>query len=146
MVLDPAREALVEAAGFGLAGADGDLNARGAQCFKAMAGDGGVGVDGGGDDAGEAGFDQRIGARRRAASDAAGLERDVGRAAANAIWSRAAARCFERDNFGVVDWSYSCQPSPATWPAQSRITQPTAGLGEVTPMPLRASSRARRIQ
>ena len=32
VVLDPAREALVEAAGFGLAGADGGFDARGTQC------------------------------------------------------------------------------------------------------------------
>src|SRR5579863_74869 len=42
--------------------------------------------------------------------------------------------------------SYSCQPSPTTWPARSRMTQPTAGLGELTPMPRRASSSARCIQ
>ena len=85
MVLDPAGEALVEAAGFGLADADGDFDARGAQCLEAVAGDGRVGVDGGGDDAAEAGLDERVGAGRRAAGDVAGLEGDVGRAAANAI-------------------------------------------------------------
>src|SRR5262249_53720774 len=33
-----------------------------------------------------------------------------------------------------------------TCPARSRMTQPTAGLGEATPMPRRASSSARCIQ
>ena len=92
LVLDPAREALVEAAGFSLADADIGLDARRAQCFDAVAGHGGVGVDGGGDDAREAGADEGIGAGRRAASNAAGLEGDVGGAAANAIAGMLAAR------------------------------------------------------
>ena len=145
LVLDPASEAFVEAAGFGFADADGDLDARGAQCFHAVAGDGGVGVDGGGDDAGESGGDERFSAGRRAAGVIAGFERDVGGAAVEAI-ARVLFGFVERDDFGVVERSYSCQPSPTTWPARSRMTQPTAGLGEVTPMPRRARSRARCIQ
>jgi hypothetical protein len=67
-----------------------------------VAGDGGVGIDGGGDDAGEAGLDERIGAGRRAAGDVAGLEGDVGRAAANAI-GRVLLRLFEGDDLRVVE-------------------------------------------
>ena len=51
LVLDPAGEAFVDAAGFGFADAERRLNARGAQSFHAVAGDGGIGIDGGGDDA-----------------------------------------------------------------------------------------------
>ena len=145
-MLDPAREALVEAAGFSLAGSDGDLDSCSTQCFEAMAGHGRIGIDGGGDDAGEARADQGIGAGRRAAGDAAGLEGDVGGAAADAVAGIFAA---PRRSATISAWSsrsYSCQPSPITWPSRSRMTQPTAGLGEVTPMPRRASSSARCIQ
>ena len=48
MVLAPAGEAFVEAACFGFADAYDGFNAGGAQRFHAVAGDGGVGVDGGG--------------------------------------------------------------------------------------------------
>ena len=48
---------------------------------EAVAGDGGVGVDGGGDDAAEAGGDEGLGAGRGAAGVVAGLEGDVGGAA-----------------------------------------------------------------
>ena len=50
----------------------------------------------------EAGFDERIGAGRRAAGDAAGLERDVGRAAVDAV-ARVLAGLAEGDDFGVVE-------------------------------------------
>jgi hypothetical protein len=50
-VLAPAGEAFVEAAGFGLAGAERDFECPRRAALKAVAGDGGVGVDGGGDDA-----------------------------------------------------------------------------------------------
>ncbi len=77
-------------------------NACRAQCCKSVAGDGGVGIDGGGDDAGEAGLDEGIGAGRRAAGDVAGLEGDVGRAALNAIGS-VLLRFVEGDDFGVIE-------------------------------------------
>ena len=66
-----------------------------------MAGDGGVGIDGGGDNAAEAGFDKRIGTGRSAAGDVAGLEGDVGGAAVNAI-ARMSCGLAEGDDFGVV--------------------------------------------
>ncbi len=102
VMLNPASEAFVEAASFGLAEADGDLDARGAQSFKTVAGDGGVGIDGGGDDASEAGFDERIGAGRRAAGDVAGLECDVGGATVDTI---ACVRCglAQSDDFSVIE-------------------------------------------
>ncbi len=81
LVLAPAGEAFVEAAGFGFADAEGGLEAGGAQCFHAVAGDVGVGVAGGGDDAGEAGGDEGLGAGAGAAGVVAGLEGDVGGAA-----------------------------------------------------------------
>ncbi len=101
-VLNPASETFVEAAGFGLAEADGDLDARGAQSFKTVAGDGGIGIDGGGDDAGYSRFDERICAGRRAAGDVAGFQSDVGRATVDAI---ASVRCglAQGDDFSVVE-------------------------------------------
>jgi len=101
LMLDPAGEAFVEAAGFRLAGADGDFDSCGAEGVEAVAGDGGVGIDGGGDNAAEAGFDKRIGTGRSAAGDVAGLEGDVGGAAVNAI-ARMSCGLAEGDDFGVV--------------------------------------------
>ena len=101
-VLDPAGKAFVEAPGLSLAGADGDLNPRGAEGFEAVAGHRGVGIDGGGDDASEVGLDDCVSAGRRAACDAARLERDVGRAAADAVGS-VLLRLFQGDNLGVIE-------------------------------------------
>ena len=65
-----------------MAGADFGLDAGGAEGGEALAGDGGVGVNGGGDDAADAGGDEGLGAGRGAAGVVAGLEGDVGCAAA----------------------------------------------------------------
>jgi len=102
MVLDPAGEAFVEAAGFSLAGANGNFDASRTESGKALAGNGGVGIDGGCDYAAETSFDERIGARRSAAGDRAGLEGDVGGAAVDAVAcvSRGLA---EGDDFGMVE-------------------------------------------
>ena len=84
-MLAPAGKALVEAAGFGLADSDSNFDARRAQALHAVAGDGGIGIDGGGDDAREPGGDQRLGAGAGAAGVVAGLQGDVGRAAAQTL-------------------------------------------------------------
>ena len=114
------------------------------RALEAVAGDGGVGVDGGGDDSTDACGDEGLGAGRGAAGVVAGLEGDVGGAAFEGdagLWAalRAATSAWSRR-------SYSCQPSPASWPSLSRRTQPTAGLGAVRAMPRRARARARCIQ
>ena len=90
LVLDPAREAFVDAARFSLADAERDFDAGGAQAIGAVAGDVGIGIDRGGDHALEAGGDQRLGAGAGAAGVVAGLEGDVGGAAARGVLSRAA--------------------------------------------------------
>ena len=149
LVLDPAGEAFVDAAGFCFADTEFGLKACCTQAFHAVAGDGGIGIAGGGDDAGEAGGDECLGAGAGAAGVIAGLEGDVGGAAFEAVSLPREACCLASLRATISAWSrrsYSCQPSPTTWPARSRMTQPTAGLGEVTPMPRRASSRARCIQ
>ena len=102
LVLDPSREAFVDAAGFSLADAECDVNAGGAQAVRAVAGDGGVGVDGGRDHAFEAGGDEGLGAGPGAAGVVAGLERDVGGAAAKAFFGML-LRLPEGDDFGVVE-------------------------------------------
>jgi hypothetical protein len=51
MMLAPAGEAFVEAAGFGFTDSENDFDSGGAEAVEAVAGDSGVGVDGGGDDA-----------------------------------------------------------------------------------------------
>ena len=97
-MLAPAGKALVEAAGFGLADAQGDFDSCGAQTVQTAAGDSGIGVDGGGDNAAHSGGDQRFRAGSGAAGVVAGLQRDVGRAAA-----RAFTGCLEGGDFGVVE-------------------------------------------
>jgi hypothetical protein len=63
-----------------------------------VAGYGGIGIDGGGDDADHAGGDKGLGAGRGAAGVVAGLERDVG---CPAFGARA---CLAKGNdFGVVE-------------------------------------------
>jgi hypothetical protein len=101
VVLAPAGEGLVEAAGFCLADTDGGLDSGGAEGFHAVAGDGGVGVDGGGDDTAEAGGDEGLGAGWGAAGVVAGLEGDVGGAAFDRV--AGLLRIFEGGDFGVVD-------------------------------------------
>jgi hypothetical protein len=101
-MLDPTSKAFVEAAGFSLAGSDRDFDFRGVERFKAAAGNGGVGVDGCGDDTAEARLNERVGAGRRAAGDVAGLEGDVGSATVDAV---ACVRCrlAEGDDLGVIE-------------------------------------------
>ena len=50
LMLNPAGETLIEAAGFSLAGAERNFDSRGAECLETPAGDGRVGIDGGGND------------------------------------------------------------------------------------------------
>ena len=80
------------------AGHDGD--AGGLQFFQAFACDQRVGIGHGRDDLAEAGIDQCIGARRRAAVMAARLQRDVGGGAAHVV--AALPRIFHRLDFGMV--------------------------------------------
>ena len=101
-MLDPAGEAFVDAARFGLADADCDFNAGGAHTVSAVAGDVGVGIDGGGDHALEAGGDEGFRAGTGAAGVIARLERDVGGAAAQAFPGVLRGDP-ERDDFGVVE-------------------------------------------
>ena len=74
-----------------------DLDSRGAEGFKTIAGNGGVGVDGGGDDAGEAALMSASvqGGVRPVMQQ--GSKRDVGRAAPDSIIGAVACmplRCF----------------------------------------------------
>jgi len=100
-MLNPAGKAFVETACFGLAGADGGLHAGLAQRGQTLAGDGGVGIDGGGDDAGQTGFDERLRARAGAAGGATRLERNIGGTAAQAVGG-VLPRFFEGGDLGVV--------------------------------------------
>ena len=101
-MLTPAGEAFVEAASLGLADAHGHFNGRRAHLLHAVAGDGGVGVDGGGDNAAHAGGNERIGAGRGAAGVVAGLEGHVGCAAGQAVAGVLRSHT-QRDHFRVVD-------------------------------------------
>ena len=78
LVLDPFREAFVEAAGFGFTDARGGLNAGCGECSHAMAGYVGIGVGGGGDHAGDAGGDESLSAGAGPAGVIARLKSDVG--------------------------------------------------------------------
>ena len=61
--------------------ADGHVDPCSAEAGDALPGDVGIGVLDGDDDPGDAGLDERVGARRRAAVVRAGLEGDIGGAA-----------------------------------------------------------------
>ena len=63
--------------GGGEAGVDEDFDTGGAEFGEALAGDAGVGVLQGGDDAGDSGGDEGVGARRCASGVGAGFECDV---------------------------------------------------------------------
>ena len=102
LVLDPAREAFVDAARFGLADAERDVDARRAQAVGAVAGHGGVGIDGGRDHALEARRDQRLCTRPGAAGVIAGLERNVRRASPKAF-SGVLRSFIEGNDLGVVE-------------------------------------------
>ena len=101
--------------------------------------DGGVGVERGDLDAGDAGGDDRVGAGRRPAVVAAGLERDVefgpggGRAGPRSAMISACA--------WPGGWVW---PRPTTTPSRT-TTAPTGGLGLLQPRARRASARASRI-
>ena len=69
-----------------------DVDAGGAQPRQALAGDLRKGVADGDDDAADAGVDQRVAARRRAAVVGAGFERDPGGGAAQVGAGRPARR------------------------------------------------------
>jgi len=102
LVLDPAREAFVDAAGFGLADADCDFNAGGAHAVRAVSGDVGVGIDRGRDDALEAGGDEGFCTGTGAAGVIARFEGDIGGAAAKAF--PGVLLCDpEGDDFGVIE-------------------------------------------
>ena len=101
-VLAPAGETLVEAARLGLFDAYGGFNACGAQGFHSVAGDGGVGVDGGGYYAANTGGDQGLGAWAGSTGVVAGLEGDVGSAAEKAV-AGVLFSDFEGGDFSVVD-------------------------------------------
>ena len=84
-MLAPAGKALVEPPRLGLAAAQRDLDSRGAQAVHSVTGDGGVGIDGGGDHAAQTRRNQRVGARTGAASVVTRLQGDVGCAAAQPL-------------------------------------------------------------
>ena len=117
---------------------DHDLDALVAQDPEAAAGRVLARVVGGDDDARDPGLPDRVGARRRAALVAAGLERHVqGRAAQIATLGGA-----DRLDFGVRRAEFLWKPSPSTscW---RPITAPTSGFGLTRPRPPSASSIAR---
>ena len=101
-MLAPAGKALVETAGLGLANAEGDFKACGAHPLGSASGYGGIGIDGCGHHAGKSGGDQSFRTGAGAAGVVAGLERDVGGAAAESF---AGVLCgdLESDHFGVVE-------------------------------------------
>ena len=78
-------------------------NAGGAQCFHAVAGDVGIGIAGGGDDACDSGGDEGFGAGAGAAGVIAGFEGDVGGAALETISLSCYCWLFEGGDFGVVE-------------------------------------------
>lgn len=101
-VLAPAGEAFVEAAGFLLADAKTRPKPCCMQCFHAVTSDGGVGIDGGGDDAAKAGGDEGLSARRGAAGVVAGLKGDV-RGATFEAFTCVLRGFAEGNDFSVVD-------------------------------------------
>ena len=97
-----------------------------------------VGIAGGADHPGDAGVDQRVGARRLAAVVAAGLERDVGRRPAADPCCRRRARRLGVPLPGPLRASPRRQDTSAL-----TITQPTTGSGSAVRRPRRASSSVR---
>ena len=91
---------MVEAAGFCFTGPEGGLDACGLEGLEAVAGNGGVGVDGGDNYAGEAGGDEGRGARRSAAGVVARLEGYVGGAVFYGFFGMLCG--FQSGDFGVV--------------------------------------------
>ncbi len=90
-----------------LADSDFCLKAGRTQCFHAVAGDVGVGIDGGGDHARQARGDEGLSAGAGAAGVVAGLEGDVGGAAAQTvlflIGEGVLPGFVESDDFSVVE-------------------------------------------
>ena len=99
-MLAPAGKTLVEAARLGLTNTQRNLNACFAHPVHSVAGDGGVGVDGGGYNVAETRGDQGIGARAGSSRVVAGLQRYIGRAAEKAI-AGVLGGYFEGNDFGV---------------------------------------------
>ncbi len=123
-----------------LAADDVDLDAGRAQARDALAGDQRIRVFDGDDDPGDAGLDQRIAARRRAAVVRAGFEGDVGGGAAR---RRPVAGVAQRHHLGVgFAGALRVRRWPMLLPSASTMTQPTRGLGSVRPMACAASTRA----
>ena len=87
----------------------------------------------------DAGGDQGIGAGRRLAVMAAGLERDIGRGAARRL-----AGPRQRLGLGMRPAAGLRPAAPDDAPSLT-MTQPTAGLGQVRPRSRRASASAARI-
>ena len=101
----------------------------------------GIGILERGHDAAHAGRDEGVGAGRRAAVVAAGLERHVG---GRALRRLAAGR--ERHRLGVRPRpARACQPSPMMRPPCA-ITQPTFGFGVAVSRPRAASASGARHQ
>ena len=100
MVLDEVGEGVVEVAGLLLEDAEGDFNACGFYSGDALAANQWVWVFGGDNAAGDAGFDEGVGARRGATVVAAGLEGYVGGCAGGV--DAAMGGLLEGYDFGVV--------------------------------------------
>ena len=101
-MLDPAGKAFVEAAGFGFADAEDGFDSCGAQGIHPVAGNVGIGVGCGGDDALNTGGDEGMGARAGAAGVITGLEGDVGGSAFESVACMLLGHP-ERNDFGVVE-------------------------------------------
>ncbi len=121
----PRNEAGVELARLALHEPDLDRDAGLAQPRRAVRGVR-IGVGHRGDDARDAGGNQRLGARRRAARVVARLERDVGRRAARIAAAR--LRVDQRVDLGVR-FAGARMESFADRLAVLTSTQPTRGLG-----------------
>ncbi len=107
LVLNPACEAFVDAAGFRLADSKGGLKACCPHSLHAAAGDVGIRVAGGGDNASESCRNESIGARAGASGVIAGLKGDVGGAPSEAVLFLIREGVLfgfaERDDLGVVE-------------------------------------------
>src|SRR6476469_2672847 len=101
-MLDPPREAFIEATGFLLTNSQVSPKSRSPQSSHAVARYVGIGIAGGDDDAAEFGIDDRLGAGRRAAGVVAGFERDVGGAALDSI-AGVLLRFVQGGDFSVVE-------------------------------------------
>ena len=101
-MLTPARKAFVEAAALGLAGSECHLDTCGTHPLRAVAGNGGIRIDGGGDYAAQASSDECFCAGAGSTGVVAGFQSDVGCAAAETL-PGVLRGYFEGDDFGVVE-------------------------------------------